>query len=141
MRTTICTVLDIVNDKQTILASSEEKVVVIADLHALNGLAVSLYLVDFAKLRNLEYMNGSRFAFFTHTSNESFLIGSKHNLGELNASIKPVFVVLAVPDFFVTTDSVHLERLSRDVHDRSKIDVLLVKVLVVESLLVLLLHY
>lgn len=128
------------NHKETVLATSEEEIVIIADLHAFNWLAMSLYLIDLSELRHLEDVDGTGFAFLTNTSNECLLVGSKHDLRELNASIKPVLVVLAVPDLAVIAHSIHLERLARDVHDRCEVDVLLVKVFVVKSLLVLLLH-
>lgn len=126
--------------KQTVLAATEEEVVVVADLHSLNGLAVRLYLIDFSELRHLEYVNGTRFPFLADSGNQCLLIGREDDLRELNAGIKPILVVLAVPYLAVVADGVHLEGLSGDVHDRGEVDVLLVEVLVVQALLVLLLH-
>lgn len=117
LRTTICSVLDVVDHKQTVLSTSEEEVVIVTDLHSLNGLAMSLYLIDLSELRHLEYVNGTGLAFFADTSNESLLVGCEYDLRELHARIEPVLVVLAVPDLAVVADGVHLERLARDVDD------------------------
>lgn len=76
-----------------------------------------MHLVDLSELRHLEYVNGSGFSFFADTSNKSLLIGCEYDLRELHAGIEPVLVVLAVPDLAVVADSVHLERLPRDVDD------------------------
>ena len=126
--------------KETVLTTCEEEVVVVTDLHTLNGSAVSLDLIDLSKLRHLINMNGTGLSFLSNTGNKSLLVGSKDDLRQLHASIKPIFVVLAVPYLFVMTHSVHLEWLSGDVDDRCEIDILLVEVLVVKSLRVLLLH-
>lgn len=126
--------------KQTVLAATEEEVVVVADLHSLNGLAVRLYLIDFSELRHLEYVNGTGFPLLADSGNQCLLIGREDDLGELNAGIKPILVVFAVPYLAVVADGIHLEGLSGDVHDRGEVDVLLVEVLVVQALLVLLLH-
>ena len=126
--------------KETVLTTCEEEVVVVADLHSLNGLTVSLDLIDLSELRYLEYVNGTGFPFLAYSGNQRLLVGCEDDLRELNAGIEPILVVLAVPYLAVVADGVHLEGLSGDVHDRGEVDVLLVEVLVVQALLVLLLH-
>lgn len=102
--------------KQTVLASSEEEVVIIADPHAFNRLAVSLHLVNFTELRHLEDMNGTRFAFLTNTRNQRLLVGRKYNLRKHDACIKPVLDVLTVPNFAVASHSIYLKGFSWDVN-------------------------
>jgi hypothetical protein len=45
---TVCSVFNIVDHKQTILAASEEEVIIVADPHAFDRFAMSLYLVNFS---------------------------------------------------------------------------------------------
>lgn len=100
---------------------------------------MSLDLIDLSELRYLEYVNGTRFAFLANSCNQCLLVGREDDLGELNAGIKPILVVFAVPYLAVVADGVHL-KLSGDVHGRGKVDVLLVEVEVAKALLFFLLH-
>lgn len=62
-------------------------------------------------------MNGTGFPLLADSRNQRLLVGREDDLGELNAGIKPILVVFAVPYLAVVADGIHLEGLSGDVYD------------------------
>ena len=80
--TTWVPILDIVNHYESVLATCKEIVVIEAQPHPLNGLAMSLDLVYLCQLRQLEDVDCTWLAVLTDTTNEGLLIVSQTNLGE-----------------------------------------------------------
>ena len=52
-RSTGIAILDIVNDQETVLPTCKEEIVIVTHAHSLDGLAVSLNLIELSKLRHL----------------------------------------------------------------------------------------
>ena len=78
-------------------------------------------------------MNRTWFTLLSSTSNKSLLVVSKDNLRQDNASIKTIFVVLAVPDLFIVTDDIRFEGTSRKIDNGGEVNIPLVEILLIQT--------
>jgi len=116
------------NNQKAVLTTCEEEIVIITDTHTLNWLAVCLHFIQFCELRNLIDMDSTWLAFFSYTSDQSFLIICNDSLGKDNLGIKHILRILGVPYFFIISNHIRLKRTAWKINNRCEADISLVEI-------------